>query len=66
MLGGPRRRWFPLYLEAFQLYNTKVPEDAGVAQTFIDSVMEDNPLIQAFSDREWEEKGIVRDLSCSR
>ena len=66
MLGGPRRRWFPLYLEAFQPYNIKVPEDAGVAQTFIDSMMEDNRLIQAFSDREWEDKGMVRGLGLSR
>jgi hypothetical protein len=51
MLGGPRRRWFPLYLEVSPLYNPKVPEGMGVVQVFSDSMPEDRVLIQAFSDR---------------
>ena len=66
MLGGPRRRWFPLCLEELLPYNFKVPEDAGAAQDLIDSMTGGNRVIQAFSDREWEDKGTVRGLSFSK
>ena len=66
MLGGPLRRWLPLYLEELLPYNIKVPEDAGAAQDLVSSMTEGNRLIQAFSDREWEDKGTVWGLSFSK